>query len=72
MCHAQKLVGSGRTQYYLPTTMSHVSPRLRRIVPVPGQTLVTPVQDVERFLARSNYAELMGQAGGRRAIVGTP
>ena len=33
-------------------------------VPVPGQTFVTPIADVQRFLADISYANLVGAPGG--------
>ena len=40
-------------------------------VPVPGQTYVTPLTDVKRFLADSGYADLIGQPGPRSGLLGT-
>ncbi len=39
-------------------------------VPVPGQTFVTPLSDVRRFLAGAGYADLIGSAPGRTRLSG--
>ncbi len=39
-------------------------------VPVPGQTFVTPLADVKRFLSRTTYAGLVAPATGRARLVG--
>jgi S1-C subfamily serine protease len=40
-------------------------------VPVPGQTFVTPLSDVKRFLADAGYADLIGPPNGRSGFFGT-
>jgi hypothetical protein len=37
-------------------------------VPVPGQTVVTPLIDIRRFLKDTGYADLMAPARGRRSL----
>ncbi|PYO30120.1 MAG: hypothetical protein DMD86_13805 [Candidatus Rokuibacteriota bacterium] len=39
-------------------------------VPVPGQTFVTPLTDVRRFLAEAGYADLIGAPPGRTRLSG--
>ncbi len=39
-------------------------------VPVPGQTFVTPLSDVRRFLAEAGYADLIGPPNGRAGLSG--
>jgi S1-C subfamily serine protease len=39
-------------------------------VPVPGQTYVTPLADVKRFLSRTSYAGLIEAASGRAGLAG--
>ncbi len=39
-------------------------------VPVPGQTYVTPLADVKRFLAHTSYAGLVETASGRARLAG--
>jgi S1-C subfamily serine protease len=39
-------------------------------VPVPGQTFVTPLSDVRRFLAEAGYADLIGASNGRTRLSG--
>jgi S1-C subfamily serine protease len=40
-------------------------------VPVPGQTYVTPLSDVKRFLADAGYADLIGPPSARSGFLGT-
>src|SRR5262245_61202648 len=40
-------------------------------VPVPGQTYVTPLSDVKRFLADAGYADLLGSPRARTGSLGT-
>ena len=40
-------------------------------VPVPGQTYVTPLSDVKRFLADAGYADLIGPPSARSGFFGT-
>jgi S1-C subfamily serine protease len=39
-------------------------------VPVPGQTFVTPLSDVRRFLSETGYADLIGSSSGHPKVSG--